>query len=124
MAKKPTIRSGLFQPTEPVEQASPNKISPSIQSFEPAPPVQIEEPDKVEELRVQTSTRLPITVQEYFEGLAVEHGYSAHSLRIFAMTWFVKEHQAGNIKLERDRTVKGRRVIAMPEIHIHVDETK
>lgn len=105
MAKKSTIRSSLFQPTEPVRQ--------SATTLREQAPTQSSTP---EEARHHTSTRLPMSVHEYFEELAVENGYSAHSLRIYALSWFVKEHQAGNVKLERDRTVKGKRVLAMPEI--------
>lgn len=105
MAKKSTIRSSLFQPTEPVRQSAT-----TLREQSP-----VKEP-VVEEPRHHTSTRLPMAVHEYFEELAVEHGYSAHSLRIYALSWFVKEHQAGNIRLERDRTVKGKRALAMPEI--------
>ena len=103
MAKKSTIRSSLFQPTEP---APSRRATPPV--VKPTKPT-------VEEPRHHTSTRVPMDIHEYFEELAVENGYSAHSLRIFAMAWFVKEHKAGNIELRRDRSVKGRRVLAMPD---------
>ena len=110
MAKKPTIKSSLFQPTEPARRkTTTNRIVASIRE-------QLTEPTQTEEPRHHTSTRLPMGVHEYFEELAVEHGYSAHSLRIYAVSWFVKEHRAGNIKLERDRAVKGKRVLKMPDI--------
>jgi hypothetical protein len=103
MAKKSTINTSLFQPTVPVEREA--------QIIDETPwPAQVEAP------KHHTSTRIPLNVHEYLEDLAVEHGYSVHSLRIYAMTWFVKEHQAGRIRLERDRNVKGKRALAMPEI--------
>ena len=104
MAKQ-TIKSSLFDPTGPVQQA-PTQV--------PAEPIPAPTPEK--ELTHNTSTRIPLTVHEYFERLAVEHGYSTHSLRIYAMAWFVKEHKAGTLTLERDRTVTNKRALAIPEI--------
>jgi hypothetical protein len=103
MAKKSTISTSLFQPTVPVERAR------TLQE-ETRWPAMVEEP------KHHTSTRIPLNVYQYFEELAVEHGYSVHSLRIYAMTWFVREHQAGRIRLERDHSVKGKRTLSMPKI--------
>ena len=109
MAKKQTIRSSLFQPTEPIKQTA-STMRAANQSLEATSQA------SKDELRHHTSTRLPLTVHEYFEELAVEHGYSAHSLRIYALSWFVKEHQAGRVALERDRSIKGKRALAMPKV--------
>ncbi|MCO5185420.1 MAG: hypothetical protein M9918_12205 [Anaerolineae bacterium] len=103
MAKKSTISTNLFQPTVPVEPAQ-NQIE--RQTW----------PMREEQPKHHTSTRIPLNVYQYFEELAVEHGYSVHSLRIYAMTWFVREHKAGRIRLERDRSVTSKRVLSMPEI--------
>lgn len=103
MAKKSTISASLFQPTVPVESTQQQ----SDKSYWPA---------REEHPKHHTSTRIPLNVYQYFEELAVEHGYSVHSLRIYAMTWFVREHKAGRIRLERDRNVTGKRVLDMPEI--------
>jgi hypothetical protein len=103
MAKKPTIRSSLFQPTVPVAN----------EPIQPAAPLT---PPVVEEPKHHTSTRIPLEIHRYFEELAVEYGYSTHSLRIYALAWFAKEHKRGNIRLERDRSVTGKRVLAMPDI--------
>jgi hypothetical protein len=103
MAKKPTIRSSLFEPTVPVEK-------------EPASNSELQDRARLEEQTHHTSTRIPLPVHRYFEELAVEYGYSVHSLRIYAMTWFVREHKRGNIRLERDRSVRGKRQLAMPDI--------
>lgn len=140
---KSTIKSNLFQPTVPIDstadtvaedapkvapktaapktaakvtpKATPQAIAPEpVQPSQPkpaAPP----QPDK--ELTHNTSTRIPLSIQDYFEYLAVEHGYSTHSLRIYALTWFAKEHKVGNITLERDRRVKSKRTLAMPKIN-------
>lgn len=102
MAKKPTINSSLFQPTVPVEAERDLPVS--------------GRPQPTADATYHTSTRIPLEVHRYLEELAVEHGYSVHSLRIYALTWFAREHKRGNIRLERDRSVKGRRVLAMPSL--------
>lgn len=144
MAKKPTINSSLFKPTVPKEEPTPETVEIPLEAETQVAqdthvldvtqvlPVETQSPAPMpvsrpmrqapaqaqdgKELTHNTSTRIPLPVHEYFEDLAVDHGYSTHSLRIYALTWFVREHRAGNIRLERDRSVRGKRVLEMPRI--------
>ena len=126
MASKPTINSSLFKPTVPVEEersttpvweAEPSKTQSTHVTQVPhvAPEIHTQKASD-KEITHNTSTRIPLPVHEYFEELAVEHGYSTHSLRIYALSWFVREHKRGSIRLERDRSVRSKRVLAFPEI--------
>lgn len=117
MAKKPpTISSSLFQPTVPRQPVRDPNYDQQQQPYEP-PAWEPEPPPKpVEDPKHHTSTRIPLKVHGYFEELAEEYGYSTHSLRVYALSWFVREHKDGNIRLERDRTVRGKRVLAMPDV--------
>ena len=68
-------------------------------------------PMREEQPKHHTSTRIPLECISIFEELAVEHGYRFYSLRIYAMTWFVRGAQGRAHSVERDRSVTSKRVV-------------